>query len=167
MQPINLPAFKKKVERNKKRLRIFLSGIKKRPPKNLDAAAVNIDKDIWLETDCLTCGNCCKTMTPTFTKIDIKRISSHFDMTIRTFKSKWLKYNKKDKDWVNISTPCQFLEKKTNMCSIYDIRPSDCSEFPHLTKKKMVDYIHVHKQNLTYCPATYKMVEKMNVLFNS
>lgn len=25
----------------------------------------------------------------------------------------------------------------------------------------MKDYVHVHKQNVEYCPATYKMVEKM------
>ena len=30
-----------------------------------------------------------------------------------------------------------------------------------LKKKKMVEYIHVHQQNVEYCPATYKMVEKM------
>jgi len=28
-------------------------------------------------------------------------------------------------------------------------------------KKKMTDYIHVHKKNIEYCPATYKMVEKL------
>ena len=31
-------------------------------------------------------------------------------------------------------------------------------------KKKMTEYIHVHKQNVEYCPATYKMVEKMQDL---
>jgi hypothetical protein len=41
------------------------------------------------------------------------------------------------------------------------VRPADCAGFPHLKKKKMVDYIHVHQQNISYCPATYKMVEKM------
>jgi hypothetical protein len=47
------------------------------------------------------------------------------------------------------------------MCSIYDVRPADCAGFPHLNKKKMVEYIHVHKQNVEYCPATYLMVEQM------
>jgi hypothetical protein len=62
---------------------------------------------------------------------------------------------------MNTRNPCQFLDKKTNMCSIYSIRPADCAGFPHLAKKKMVEYIHVHKQNVEYCPATYMMVEKM------
>lgn len=25
----------------------------------------------------------------------------------------------------------------------------------------MKDYVHVHKQNVEYCPATYRIVEKM------
>ncbi|MGZ3940607.1 MAG: YkgJ family cysteine cluster protein, partial [Flavisolibacter sp.] len=47
------------------------------------------------------------------------------------------------------------------LCSIYEVRPADCAGFPHLTKKKMTDYIHVHKQNVQHCPATFKMVEKL------
>jgi Fe-S-cluster containining protein len=64
-------------------------------------------------------------------------------------------------DWMNVKQPCQFLDLKSNMCSIYSVRPLDCAGFPHLTRKKMKDYVHVHHQNVTYCPATYKMVEKM------
>lgn len=47
------------------------------------------------------------------------------------------------------------------MCSIYEFRPADCAGFPYLKKKKMVEYMHVHQQNINHCPATYKMVEKM------
>ncbi len=100
-------------------------------------------------------------MSPTFTPKDIKRIAAHFEMSAQAFKDKWLYYDKKDGDWMNTSQPCQFLNLKNNKCSIYEIRPADCSGFPHLTKKKMVDYIHVHQQNIEYCPATYNMVERM------
>ena len=92
---------------------------------------------------------------------DIKRISAHFKQTPDEFKAQWLIYEKNDKDWQNKKQPCQFLNLKDNKCSIYEIRPLDCSGFPHLPKKKMVEYIHVHKQNIEYCPATYKLVEKM------
>jgi Fe-S-cluster containining protein len=78
------------------------------------------------------------------------------------FKSTWLEYETKDKDWVNVSKPCQFLNLSSNMCSIYEVRPADCAGFPHFTKKKFTEYIHVHKQNVEYCPATYKLVEKMS-----
>lgn len=148
----------------KRKMRVFLGKIEKNPPRGLDKIAFQVDKEVWEEVDCLTCANCCKSMTPTFTKKDISRISAHFNQTQAEFKEKWL-YQDKKGDWMNTKTPCQFLEKKTNMCSIYEIRPADCAGFPHLAKKKMVQYIDVHKQNVEYCPATYKMVEKMQTLF--
>jgi Fe-S-cluster containining protein len=100
-------------------------------------------------------------MTPTFTPKDIKRIATHLGMTTQAFKDKWLKQEPKDKDWVNKKEPCQFLNLEDNKCSIYEVRPADCAGFPHLRKKKMVEYIHVHQQNIEYCPASFNMVKKM------
>ncbi len=165
MQPTNLRSFNKKVKLNKRKLRIFLTKLENNPPKLLDKLVPDIEKEVWKETECLSCANCCKKMTPTFTPADLKRISAHFEMTPAAFKDKWLVFEKKDKDWQNKKQPCQFLDLQTNMCSIYEIRPSDCSGFPHLGKRKMVDYIHVHKQNIEYCPATYRMVERMQIAF--
>jgi len=161
---VNLRSFKQKVRYQKKALRLFLSRLEKKPPPEIHKMLDRVDKEVWAEIDCLSCGNCCKKMTPTFTVKDIKRISSHFSMTPVAFKEKWLRYDKKDDDWQNKKQPCQFLNLADNKCSIYAIRPADCSGFPHLTKKKAVDYIHVHKQNIQYCPATFKMVEKMKAL---
>ncbi len=160
MEPVNLKSFKKKSALNRRKMRIFLTKVENKPPRGLDKIAEKIDKEVWQEVGCLTCANCCKSMTPTFTKQDIERISAHFDQTPEEFKDKWL-YKDKNKDWMNVKNPCQFLDLKTNMCSIYEIRPADCAGFPHLAKKKMTDYIHVHKQNIEYCPATYRMVEKL------
>ncbi|MEP6616841.1 MAG: YkgJ family cysteine cluster protein [Ginsengibacter sp.] len=161
MQAINLRAHKKKFLTNKRSFRHFLTRVENNPPKELDVIMERIDKEVWAETDCLSCANCCRKMSPTYTFQDMKRIAGHFNMKIKDFKAKWLYLDKKDKDWMNVSQPCQFLDLNTNMCSIYDIRPADCAGFPHLTRKKMPDYMHVHKQNIEYCPATYKMVEKL------
>lgn len=156
-------SFKIKAGKNKKTLRAFLTRLKNKSPKGLDNLTPAIDKEVWKEVDCLACANCCRTMTPTFSTEDIKRIAAHFKQTPDQFKKKWL-YKDKGGDWMNKQTPCQFLDLKTNYCSIYSIRPSDCAGFPHLTKKKMVDYVHVHQQNIEYCPATYAMVTKMQDL---
>jgi len=164
---VNIRSFKQKVRHNKKSFKSFLTKLEKNPPKGLHKLIDEVDKEVWAETDCLTCGNCCKQMTPTFNVKDVKRISAHFEMTPDQFKEKWLKFDKKDGDWQNQKQPCQFLNLTDNKCSIYAIRPDDCAGFPHLTKKKTVDYIHVHKQNLQYCPATYKMVEKMKALMKN
>ena len=160
MEAVNLRSFRQKVRHNKKELKGFLSGLLKDQPRGIDKMAAAIAPEVWKEVDCLSCANCCKTMSPTFTKTDIKRISKHFNQTPEAFTKQWLR---KDRigDILNKTEPCQFLNLTDNKCSIYEIRPVDCSGFPHLNKKRMVDYIHVHKQNIEYCPATYRMVQKM------
>ena len=154
------------VVQHRSRLRRFLTKIENNPPKDLDRYAELADKAVWQEVDCLACSNCCRTMTPTFNTKDLQRIAGHLNMSVSQFKEKWL-YKSKDGEWMNKSTPCQFLDRKTNMCNIYAIRPADCAGFPHLTKKKMVNYIHVHRQNVQHCPATFKMVEKLMEMVKS
>jgi|ERR1700730_1448716 len=161
MQQVNLRSFRYKARHNKRRFRRFLSLLEKNTPRKLSVAALAADKAVWQEVDCLSCANCCKTMSPTYTPKDIKRISAHLEMTPRQFKDKWLYLDKADGDWMNKSQPCQFLDLSNNKCKIYEVRPADCAGFPHHTKRKMIDYMHVYKQNVEYCPATYKMVERM------
>ncbi|MBZ5857020.1 YkgJ family cysteine cluster protein [Flavihumibacter profundi] len=163
---VNLRQFKKQVKDNKRKFKRFLTKIETERPRGLDKLTPVLDKEVWEEVDCLTCANCCKKMSPTFSQKDITRISAHLNMTVPAFKEKWLFFDKKDKDWMNVKQPCQFLDLKTNMCSIYEVRPADCAGFPHLTKKKLVDHVDTHKQNIEYCPATYKMVEKMKARLN-
>ena len=142
-------------------MRRFLTGLEKNPPKGLDVTTAIVEKEVWQEVNCLSCANCCKTMTPTFTNKDVRRISAHLQMTPAAFTDKWLKRERGgEKDLVNKKQPCQFLNLQDNKCSIYEVRPADCAGFPHFPKK-MKDYIHVHKQNVEYCPATYKLVEKL------
>ena len=161
MQLVNLRSFKQKVRHNRRRFRVFLSKIEKTPPINLKVISAQADQHTWQVTDCLSCANCCKTMTPTFTPEDIRRIAGHLSLTPKAFKAKYLYKDKRDGDWMNIKQPCQFLNLTDNKCSIYEVRPADCSGFPHHHKKKLTDYIHVYKQNVEFCPATYKWVEKM------
>jgi Fe-S-cluster containining protein len=154
--------FKQKAKQNRSKLRRFMTGLENNTPAGLDKTAAVLSQEVWAEVDCLACANCCKTMTPTFTTADIKRIAAHLQMTPQQFADKWLLKEKTGaKDWINKTEPCQFLNLEDNKCSIYEVRPEDCAGFPHLTKKKMVDYMHVHKQNIEYCPATYALIEKM------
>jgi Fe-S-cluster containining protein len=159
MATVNLRSFRQIVLHNKRRMKLFLSRLEKKAPKGLQALTVEADKAVWQRTDCLDCANCCKTMSPTYTKEDVRRIARHLEMTEAAFRKKWL-YKDKTGDWMNVKQPCQFLDLKTNMCNIYAVRPRDCAGFPHHVKKKMnADYMHMYKQNIEYCPATYRLVE--------
>jgi len=158
---ISLRSFKQRIRHRKTAFRRFLTKLEKHPPKNLDQLTAVTSKEVWKEVNCITCANCCKNMTPTYTAQDMRRISGHLGITVREFKDKWLYKERGTGDWMNRNTPCQFLDLDTNLCTIYEVRPLDCAGFPHLPRKKMVEFMHVHKQNVEYCPATYRMVEKM------
>jgi uncharacterized protein len=160
MLAVNFHSFRKKLSFYRKPFRSFLNKSEKKPPAGIVKLTTDIAAEVWAEVDCLSCANCCKKMTPTFTPRDLKRISAHFNQTPEAFTKKWLEKDK-NKDLVNVNQPCQFLNLANNKCSIYAIRPVDCAGFPHLTKRKWSEYAHVHKQNIDYCPATFKMVEKM------
>ena len=162
MLKINIRSFKQKLRWYKKSFVQFLKKFEKNNIKIKHKVLMEIDAEIWKETDCLSCANCCKKMTPTYTSSDIKRIAKHLNMLEIDFKNKWLKYNSKDKEYTNKSLPCQFL-LPNNKCSIYEVRPNDCAGFPHFTKKRLPLYLHVHKQNLDYCPATYNFVERLKI----
>lgn len=157
----NLSAIKRLMSRNRRKYRYFLTRLETNKPKGLASAVKKADAEVWKETDCLKCANCCKTMTPTFTPSDIKRIAAHLKTTEETFKEKWLYKERSTGDWMNKKQPCQFLDLRTNKCSIYAVRPADCAGFPHHTKRDFTEWVHVYKQNVEYCPATYRLVEKL------
>lgn len=160
-QPVNLRSFQQKARHARRRMRYYLTRLENTATRSVDKKIEPLEKEVWQETDCLSCANCCKTMTPTFTQQDIMRIAAHFNMTEDAFREKWLRRERGgDRDWMNKTEPCQFLNLKDNKCSIYEIRPADCAGFPHLSKK-FKDFVHVHKQNVEYCPATFRLVEKM------
>ena len=144
----------------RRKLKTFLRNLEQKKGKGTDALARKINTDAFREIDCLKCANCCKTMAPTFRKTEVLRIAEHMGLTYDEYFTKYLKVDK-DGDIVNKSTPCQHLGAD-NMCSIYDLRPRDCSGFPHTHKRDFIEFIpETHIQNLDFCPATYYVVEKM------
>lgn len=142
----------------KKPLNAFLKKFDEKTVTGINAMVDEASDAAWKEVECLSCANCCKVMTPTFTKADLKRISKHLRMSEKDFYTKWLETDKKNGDKVNRIQPCQFLDLKDNKCSIYEVRPEDCAKFPHFKRKPFGDFNHIHTQNIEYCPATLKFI---------
>ncbi len=156
---MDLKKFRITAARKRKSLSLFLDKLDKIVPEDMPVLVKKADAQVWKEVNCMDCANCCKTMTPTFTKTDIKRISAHLEMKPKEFVEKWLIKEEDSGDWVNKTQPCQFLVK--NKCSIYDVRPADCAEFPHHNKKPFDLYNETFKNNLIHCPATLNLVDKL------
>jgi Fe-S-cluster containining protein len=161
MAKFDVDKYRRRAYRKKKVLSKFLQKVGKSTKPGILKVVAEVDKEMWNEVACLDCANCCKKMTPTYTRKDINRIATHFNMTYQQFFDKWLQIDE-NKDIVNVSKPCQFLGKD-HKCSIYEIRPSDCAGFPHIIRN---DFRYQAKEktyanNLALCPATLVFVEKL------
>nr|WP_299385841.1 YkgJ family cysteine cluster protein [Allomuricauda sp.] len=146
---------RKKHLENKK----FFAMLKKRPPKNLDYVMRELHEAEFENTDCLECANCCKTTGPLFTNMDIERIARHFRLKPSQFIAQYLKVDEEN-DYVLQQVPCAFLGAD-NYCSIYEVRPKACREFPHTDRKKFHQISHLTLKNVAICPAAYRIVEAM------
>ncbi|MGT2674402.1 YkgJ family cysteine cluster protein [Streptococcus rupicaprae] len=139
--------------------RLFLAQLKRKPPKNLDKLVQEIHQEVFQEIDCTQCANCCKRLGPLFTEADITWIAKHFRMKLPAFESMFLRTDE-DGDKVFQRMPCPFLGED-NLCSIYDVRPKACREFPHTDRKKIYQINHLTLKNTLFCPAAYLFVEKL------
>ena len=146
---------KDKKNENKK----FFNKLKKRPPKNLDKLMVDLHEEEFSRTDCLSCANCCKTTGPLFTQKDIERISKHFRMKPGQFIDTYLRLDEEN-DYVLQSVPCTFLGAD-NYCSIYEVRPKACREYPHTDRKDFHKISNINIKNTAICPAAFNIVEEM------
>ena len=150
-----------KSKENKK----FFRKLKKKPPKNLDHIMKGLHQEEFEQTDCLQCANCCKTTGPLFTNVDIERIARHFRIKPKLFIAEYLRIDE-DGDYVLKQVPCTFLSGD-NYCSIYQVRPKACREFPHTNRKKFHQIGNLTLKNVAICPAAYNIVEKMKSVVNS
>ena len=146
---------KEKQPENKK----FFAKLKKKPPKNLDYVMQELHDVEFQKTNCLSCGNCCKTTGPLFTNADVERISKHLRLKSQQFIEQYLRVDE-DNDYVLQQVPCAFLGQD-NYCSIYDVRPKACKEFPHTDRKKFHQINNLTLKNVAICPAAFNIVEEM------
>ena len=137
----------------------FFTKLKKKPPKQLDYIMQDLHEEEFQITDCLECANCCKTTGPLFTDKDITRIAKFFKMKDQQFIDTYLRIDE-DNDYVLQSVPCTFLGAD-NYCSIYEVRPKACREFPHTDRKKFQQISNLTLKNVAICPAAFNIVEAM------
>ncbi|HHK5583275.1 TPA: YkgJ family cysteine cluster protein [Streptococcus mutans] len=158
-QEIDIGKYHQLALQKQKEHRKFLATLKKKAAKNLDKIVQEVHTEVFREIDCTKCANCCKILGPLFTEADISRIAKHFRMRLPVFEDMYLRVDE-DNDKVFKSMPCPFLGED-NLCSIYDIRPKACREFPHTDRKKIYQINHLTIQNTLICPAVYLFVEKL------
>ncbi len=156
---MDLDKFRKLSQELKKENQKFYKNLKKKRIKNLDELFHDTHDEVFKEMDCLACANCCKTTSPIFKPRDIKRIAKQFRMKDSQFIEEYL-YEDEEEDYVLKSSPCAFLGDD-NYCSIYEIRPDACREFPHTNRRKMSQILTLTERNTLLCPAVLEITERL------
>ena len=156
---MDLAQHKEQVGLKQKENQQFFKRLRKVKTKVLDKLIHPLHKEVFACTDCLKCANCCTTTGPLFTDKDINRIAKHLRIKPSVFTKKYLRIDE-DRDYVLQTVPCIFLGED-NYCSIYDVRPKACREFPHPDRIKQSQLLNLTEKNVEVCPAVYNIVEKL------
>jgi len=156
---IKLNEFNSKAKSLKKENQNFYRRLRSRPPRDLDQCFLEIHEKVFSETDCLSCGNCCKTTSPIFYEKDIERAARALKLKPGDFTQKYLRIDE-DGDYVPNRIPCPFLNEDLK-CQIYESRPNACKEYPHTNRRKMVQLLDLTYKNTMVCPAVLKITEML------
>ena len=156
---MDLAQHKEQVALKYKENQQFFKRLKKVKTKVLDKLIHPFHNEVFECTDCLKCANCCKTTGPLFTDKDVSRITKHLRIKPSEFTEKYLRIDE-DRGYVLQSVPCIFLGED-NYCSIYDVCPKACREFPHTDRIKQSQLLNLTEKNVEVCPAVYNILEKL------
>ena len=159
MKP-SLDQLSKLAHEKRKESKKYFTKLKKRVPKDLDYVMQELHDDAFSKIDCLECANCCKTTSPIFTDKDIERIAKFLKLKVSDFVDQYL-IRDSDDFMVLKSSPCTFLNLADNTCSIYDVRPKACAEYPHTNRRKFIQIADLTIKNTEICPATYNIIEAL------
>ncbi|MBL7941921.1 MAG: YkgJ family cysteine cluster protein, partial [Flavobacteriales bacterium] len=154
---LRLKAWLDHAKNKKKENKKFLLALHRN--RDLDRIFHRQHEEVFAQTDCLQCANCCKTTSPIFRDVDIDRIAAHLGVRPSELTEKYLHLDE-DNDWVLNSSPCVFLQED-NKCSIYEVRPRACRDYPHTDRKNMAGILELTYRNTLVCPAVARMVENL------
>ena len=122
-------------------------------------------EEIELETDCLSCANCCKQATVAVTERDVEKLARFLRLPAGKFLEEYTQPGEKDGEGIGRDLKfvegagCVFLSG--NECTVYEARPAICADFPHLVRGKgsiafrMWQFI----DRACYCPIVYNSLE--------
>lgn len=143
----------------KKAYQKIIQQLKKLKPYDVDELFHTQHEEVFTETDCLQCANCCKTTPALVSNEDINRISKHLQISPKNFMQQYVSRDD-DGDTVLNKTPCSFLDDD-NKCSIYAVRPFACKDYPHTNRKKMLQILDLTVKNTEICPAVVRILENI------
>ena len=137
----------------------FFKQLKKKPPKNLDEMVRELHDEAFENFDCLTCANCCGSISPMMTDKDIERLTKPLRLKPSQVIEQYMHLDD-EHDYVFNSAPCPFL-MADNCCSVYEYRPKACREYPHTDRRRFSQLLGLTLKNCEVCPIVFNVVAQL------
>jgi len=125
----------------------------------LDALVHEILAEVTAAIDCTACGNCCRELGISVEDDEIERLAGRMGVSAEEFESRHVAVDNDYGEKFMPETPCPFLGG--TLCTIYEDRPSVCSEFPHLHKNDFSSRLLGVLDNCSICPIVFNVYEEL------
>ena len=119
-------------------------------------------EEIEAQMDCTTCANCCRVSEVGITDRDIEKLAKFIGVTREEFLRDFTQRDdEEDLILKKTESGCVFL--KDNLCTVYEARPQNCANFPHVVRgsgsiaSRMWQFV----DRAEYCPIVYNWMEKV------
>jgi uncharacterized protein len=119
-------------------------------------------EDIEAEIDCTQCANCCRVSEVGITDRDIDKLAKFIGVTREEFlRDSTQRDEANDLILKKTDAGCIFL--KDNLCTVYEARPQNCANFPHLVRGtgSIASRMWQLVDRAEYCPIVYNWMEKV------
>lgn len=133
-------------------------------------------EEITAAIDCRACANCCRVPETELSHKDVERLMRF--LGIKRKREFLANYTETAEDGALVlkrlkppeGNGCVFLANngEGNDCTVYEARPHDCEQFPHLLKgsASLQSRMWEFTERATYCPIVYNWMEKVKTLTN-
>lgn len=138
---------------------LFIKQLGRKPPKNLDGLVQHLHSAVFEEVDCLSCANCCKSISPAVTDVDIDKLSKFLRKKPSQIVAEYF-YLDSDGDYVFKSQPCPFI-LPDNYCLVYESRPKACRDYPHTDRRRFAQLLPISRLNVSVCPAVHEIFVRL------
>ena len=117
-------------------------------------------EEIEAQIDCRQCANCCRVPEVGITERDIEKLAKFIGVTRHEFLRDYTQRDEKDALILKRTEEgCVFLQD--NLCTVYEARPQNCANFPHLVRGSgsIASRMWQLVDRTGYCPIVYNWME--------
>jgi len=119
-------------------------------------------EEIEAQIDCTACANCCRITDVGITERDIENLAKFIGLSEREFRQQFTAHDDAGALILKRNEAgCVFL--KDNLCSVYEARPQNCANFPHVVRGtgSIASRMWRFLDRAGYCPIVYNWMEKV------